>query len=290
MRRVFLWAARNAWLKDHLPRLPFMRRAVGRFMPGDTIEDALAAALPLQAAGVASMYTRLGENLEHVEEAEAIAAHYLDVIDKIVAAGINGEISVKPTQLGMDLDAEDLLRSSRADRREGSSRRLVPLDRHGVERLRRGDHRPVRTAPRRPAADRDLPPGLSQAGPPATSSGCGRSIRRSASSRAPTTSRHRSPTAQVEHRRQLRRPGGRGFCSAAAVVRSGWASARTTSRSSSRSPTSLGRRASARTASRSRCCTASGPTEQFRLAKAGYRVAVAHRLRRALVSVVHAPR
>jgi proline dehydrogenase len=106
MRRVFLWAARNGWLKDHLPRVPFMRRAVGRFMPGDTIEDALAAALPLQAAGVTSMYTRLGENLEHVEEAEAIAAHYLDVIDKIVAAGIKGEISVKPTQLGMDLDAE----------------------------------------------------------------------------------------------------------------------------------------------------------------------------------------
>ena len=52
------------------------------------------------------MYTRLGENLEHVEEAEAIAAHYLDVIDKIVAAGIKGEISVKPTQLGMDLDPE----------------------------------------------------------------------------------------------------------------------------------------------------------------------------------------
>ena len=106
MRRVFLWAARNRWLKEHLPRFPFMRRAVGRFMPGETIEDALAAALPLQAAGVTSMYTRLGENLEHVDEADAIATHYLEVIDKIVAAGIKGEVSVKPTQLGMDLDPE----------------------------------------------------------------------------------------------------------------------------------------------------------------------------------------
>jgi proline dehydrogenase len=106
MRRVFLWAARNRWLKERLPRFRFMRRAVRRFMPGENLEDALAAAVPLQAAGVTSMYTRLGENLQHVDEAEAIAAHYLEVVDKIVAAGIKGEVSVKPTQLGMDLDPD----------------------------------------------------------------------------------------------------------------------------------------------------------------------------------------
>jgi proline dehydrogenase len=106
MRRVFLWAARNRWLRDHLPNLPFMRRAVRRFMPGETLADALAAALPLQAAGVRTMYTRLGENLEGLEEAEAVAAHYIDAIDQIVAARIDGEVSVKPTQLGLDLDPE----------------------------------------------------------------------------------------------------------------------------------------------------------------------------------------
>ena len=70
MRRVFLWAARNRWLKERLPRLPFMRRAVRRFMPGETLEDALAAALPLQAAGIGTLYTRLGENLEDLAAAE----------------------------------------------------------------------------------------------------------------------------------------------------------------------------------------------------------------------------
>jgi proline dehydrogenase len=106
MRRVFLWAARNRWLKERLPRLRFMRRAVRRFMPGETLDDALAAAKPLQAAGIGTMYTRLGENLEDVAAADEVAAHYLTVIDKIVAAGITGEISVKPTQLGLDLDPE----------------------------------------------------------------------------------------------------------------------------------------------------------------------------------------
>jgi proline dehydrogenase len=106
MRRVFLWAARNRWLRERLPKLRFMRRAVRRFMPGETLADALAAALPLQAAGIATLYTRLGENLEHVDEADEVAAHYIDAIDRIVAAGITGEISVKPTQLGLDLDPE----------------------------------------------------------------------------------------------------------------------------------------------------------------------------------------
>ena len=106
MRRVFLWAARNRWLKDHLPRMRFMRRAVRRFMPGETLDDALRAAAPLQSAGIGTIYTRLGENLENLAAADEVAAHYLEAIDKIVAAGIHGEISVKPTQLGLDHDVE----------------------------------------------------------------------------------------------------------------------------------------------------------------------------------------
>ena len=106
MRSVFLWLARNQWLKTRLPRLWFMRRAVRRFMPGETMDEALLAAEPLQAAGIGTMYTRLGENLTSMDEAEEVAAHYETLIDRIVEAGLDGEVSVKPTQLGLDLDAE----------------------------------------------------------------------------------------------------------------------------------------------------------------------------------------
>ncbi len=109
MRRVFLWVARNGWLKDRLPRLPFMQRAVRRFMPGESLEDALAAAVPLQAAGIGSMYTKLGENLSSLAEADAVADQYIAVLDAIKARGLRGEISVKPTQLGLDLDADRAL-------------------------------------------------------------------------------------------------------------------------------------------------------------------------------------
>jgi proline dehydrogenase len=109
MRRVFLWAARNRWLKERLPRFAFMRRAVRRFMPGETMEDALTAAAPLQAAGIGTLYTRLGENLESLSEADEVAAHYTTLVDRIKATGIDGEISVKPTQLGLDHDADACL-------------------------------------------------------------------------------------------------------------------------------------------------------------------------------------
>ena len=109
MRRVFLWAARNAWLKEHLPGLPFMRRAVRRFMPGETLTSALDAAAPLQAAGIATLYTRLGENLTSLDEADEVAEHYLEVLDQIKARGLDGEISVKPTQLGLDHDEDRTL-------------------------------------------------------------------------------------------------------------------------------------------------------------------------------------
>jgi proline dehydrogenase len=110
VRRVFLWAARNRWLREHLPRMRFMRRAVRRFMPGETLAEALGAAAPLQAVGIRTIYTRLGENLENLAEADEVAAHYLDALDQIVTAGIEGEISVKPTQLGLDLDPEACFR------------------------------------------------------------------------------------------------------------------------------------------------------------------------------------
>jgi proline dehydrogenase len=87
----------------------FMRRAVRRFMPGETMESALDAAAPLQEAGIGTMYTKLGENLESLAEADAVADHYVAVLDAIKARGLNGEISVKPTQLGLDLDEDRAL-------------------------------------------------------------------------------------------------------------------------------------------------------------------------------------
>jgi proline dehydrogenase len=106
MRRILLWMAGNRWLRDRLPRLRFTKRAVRKFMPGEDAESALVAAEAYRADRISAMFTRLGENLVRIEDADEVADHYLGLIDTIRARGIAGEVSVKLTQLGFDLDAD----------------------------------------------------------------------------------------------------------------------------------------------------------------------------------------
>ncbi|HXG39731.1 MAG TPA: proline dehydrogenase family protein, partial [Candidatus Limnocylindrales bacterium] len=106
MRRLFLWASRNGWLRRHVPRWRWVRRSVRRFMPGEELADALAAAERLRDEGLGSVLTLLGENLESIDEAVAVAEHYTEALREIRARGLPTEISVKLTQLGLDLDPE----------------------------------------------------------------------------------------------------------------------------------------------------------------------------------------
>jgi proline dehydrogenase len=106
LRGALLWMAHNDWLREHLPRLPGAQRAVRRFLPGETLEDALAAAGPLQDRGFGVLFTHLGEALASAAEADAVAAHYHDVIERSRARARPIEISVKPTQLGLEIDEE----------------------------------------------------------------------------------------------------------------------------------------------------------------------------------------
>jgi proline dehydrogenase len=106
MRRVLLWAARNRWLREHLSRWRFVKRAVRRFMPGEEMADALAAAEAYRDAGIGSAFTLLGENLTVFAEAERVAEHYHRVLDEVTARGLGTEVSVKLTQIGFDIDVE----------------------------------------------------------------------------------------------------------------------------------------------------------------------------------------
>jgi proline dehydrogenase len=109
MRTLLLWMARNSWLKERLPRLRFVRKAVRRFMPGEDADAAFAAGATLAAAGQGILFTRLGENLVAIDEAEEVASHYHAILDRGAALVRPIELSVKPTQLGLDIDAEACL-------------------------------------------------------------------------------------------------------------------------------------------------------------------------------------
>jgi proline dehydrogenase len=109
MRTILLWMAGNRWLRERLPKLWFARRAVRRFMPGEDAESALRAAEAFRQEGIATLLTRLGENVTTTEEVDAVVDHYLGLIDTVGERGLDGEISVKLSQLGFDLDEERTL-------------------------------------------------------------------------------------------------------------------------------------------------------------------------------------
>jgi len=105
-RNLLLAVSTNAWVRERATKTAFVRRSVSSFMPGERLEDALGAAALLQQEGVGTILTKLGENLTRADEAEEVTGHYLDVLDNVSARKLNAEVSIKPTQLGLDLDKE----------------------------------------------------------------------------------------------------------------------------------------------------------------------------------------
>lgn len=83
-----------------------MRRTVRRFLPGEEAEDALAAARQLADREMSSVLSHLGENITERSEAESVTRHYLDVLERIRAENLPTDVSLKLTQLGLDLDPE----------------------------------------------------------------------------------------------------------------------------------------------------------------------------------------
>ena len=104
LRTVLLWASQNKTLAQRLPNYRFARRAVTRFMPGEQVEDALRAADELRGSRISTVITRLGENVSQLSDADDVATHYEDVLQTIGALRLETQISVKLTQLGLDVD------------------------------------------------------------------------------------------------------------------------------------------------------------------------------------------
>ena len=87
-------------------RRPFARRAVRKFMPGEELADALAASRVLVHDSIGTIVTRLGESLTGESQSDAVRDHYLQAFDDIQRASLPTVVSVKPTQLGLDLSMD----------------------------------------------------------------------------------------------------------------------------------------------------------------------------------------
>lgn len=93
--------------------LPFATRMAKRFVAGETLDDAISAVRVLNAKGLLATLDHLGENVHSEADAERAAQAYLDLLDKIAATGVNSNVSLKLTQLGLDVGEDVCIKNMR---------------------------------------------------------------------------------------------------------------------------------------------------------------------------------
>src|SRR6202521_3631936 len=106
VRSMLLAASQNQWLRHHATNYGFVKHSVSRFMPGETFDDALGAAENVRSRKIGTVLTHLGENVKDRAEAQQVTERYLEVLERFQQKDLPAEISVKLTQLGLDLSPE----------------------------------------------------------------------------------------------------------------------------------------------------------------------------------------
>ena len=113
MRSSFLFLSRLRWAQSLISRLPPARAMAARFVAGDSLDQAMAVCRTLNARGLNVSVDFLGESVTRAEEAVRGADEYCRALEQIEANGARANVSVKLTQLGLDLDRELCLRNVR---------------------------------------------------------------------------------------------------------------------------------------------------------------------------------
>jgi proline dehydrogenase len=104
LRAGLLWLSEQPQVFRFVRRNGFAKRFASRFVAGETVEAAVAALKDLNAATISASLDLLGESVASAEEARAARDVYLQTLDRIQATGAVANVSVKLTQMGLDID------------------------------------------------------------------------------------------------------------------------------------------------------------------------------------------
>jgi proline dehydrogenase len=134
LRSTFIALSRNTSIRRFSEASSMGRRLSSRFVAGMHTDDALRAAAALNSQGISVTLDSLGENVHSPEEAHRSAAIYHQLLDAIHQRNLDANVSVKLTQMGMDLDpelAEQIVRDMTDHARTTGS--FVRVDMEGSE-------------------------------------------------------------------------------------------------------------------------------------------------------------
>jgi proline dehydrogenase len=107
LRASLLWLSEQQQIFRFIRRSGLAKRLASRFVAGETLDEGVAAVRELNRAGISASLDLLGESVTKPEEARQARDMYLNTLDRIHTAGLDANVSVKLTQMGLDI-AEDL--------------------------------------------------------------------------------------------------------------------------------------------------------------------------------------
>jgi proline dehydrogenase len=103
LRSFFLYLSQAAWAKNVIMHIGPARRSAHRFVAGDALDDAIAVVRRLNASGLDVTLDHLGESVTDEAGARQATQAYFDMIDAIAENGVRATVSLKLTQLGLDI-------------------------------------------------------------------------------------------------------------------------------------------------------------------------------------------
>ncbi|MHB1417497.1 MAG: proline dehydrogenase family protein [Chloroflexota bacterium] len=103
LRTPLLYMSQRKTVKHAIMAVPLSRRVALRFVAGDTLEDAIDTIGALNRAGIRVTLDHLGENVSDVEATKRAADSYVEALHRIAVSRVDGNVSVKLTQMGLDI-------------------------------------------------------------------------------------------------------------------------------------------------------------------------------------------
>jgi proline dehydrogenase len=113
LRGTFLWLSEQRSVFNFVKRNGLARRFASRFVAGETLESAITAAQELNAHDITVTLDMLGESVTNRTEAEGARDAALEILDRVHATGIRGNLSIKLTQMGFDLGQDVVTENAR---------------------------------------------------------------------------------------------------------------------------------------------------------------------------------
>src|SRR3989440_1078120 len=114
LRAGLLWLSEQSRIFRFIRGNGLARRFAARFVAGETVDTGVDALKDLNVAGLTASLDLLGESVHNAAEARSARDTYLETLDRIRAVGADANVSVKLTQMGLDIDEAECVENMRA--------------------------------------------------------------------------------------------------------------------------------------------------------------------------------